>query len=69
MSVPVTVPNRDRAMLLEREPIRLLDVDPDLGAALAPERRAPAERALVVSTCCPPEAAASIAFVPGPERE
>ena len=46
------VPNRGRAMLLEREPIRLLDVDPVLGAALAPERRAPAERALVVSTCC-----------------
>ena len=52
MRVPVTLPNRSRAILLEREPIRLLDVDPDLGAALALERRAPAERALVVNTCC-----------------
>jgi hypothetical protein len=52
MSVPVPVPNPGRAMLLEREPIRMLDVDPDLGAALATERRARAERAPVVSTCC-----------------
>jgi hypothetical protein len=51
--VPVTVPNRGRAMLLEREPIRLMDVDPDLGAALAPERRAPAERAPADATLLP----------------
>jgi hypothetical protein len=52
MSVPVALPNRGRAPLLEREPIRLLDVAPNLGAALATERRAPAEPARVVSTCC-----------------
>jgi CRP/FNR family transcriptional regulator, cyclic AMP receptor protein len=47
MSAPETGPNRQSGLARQREAVRLLDADPDLGAGLTPERRAQAGALLV----------------------